>query len=196
MIRKLARSEGLFVGWSCGAAVFGALEYAKEKLGTDDTMVIILPDHGTRYLNKIYNDNWMQDHGFLETREFATARDIIKNKNGLDKLFTIPKTMTIGEAIRLLSQEGISQLPVIDGSEFIGSVIDSKMLQQLIENPDLKNEEVGSLMDNPLQFVAMNSTLDVLTSLIDHHNKALLVRDDSNEVHIITQHDILLAMTN
>ena len=76
MTRRLAREEGLFVGWSCGSAVHGALEYAREHLTDDDVMVIILPDHGTRYLGKIYNDTWMKDHGFLE-RTFATARDIV-----------------------------------------------------------------------------------------------------------------------
>ena len=84
MARKLSREEGLFVGWSSGSAVHGALEYARENLRKNDTMVILLPDHGTRYLAKVYNDQWMQDHGFLETRAFGTARDIIAQRNGKD----------------------------------------------------------------------------------------------------------------
>ncbi len=82
MTRRLAREEGLFVGWSCGSAVHGALEWAREHLTDDDVMVIMLPDHGTRYLGKIYNDTWMKDHGFLEDRAFKTARDIMHHKNG------------------------------------------------------------------------------------------------------------------
>ena len=78
MTRRLAREEGLFVGWSCGSAVFGALEYARKHLKESDLMVIILPDHGTRYLGKIYNDNWMKDHGYVESTEFGNARDIIR----------------------------------------------------------------------------------------------------------------------
>ncbi len=74
--RRLAREEGLFVGWSSGSALHGALEYAQAHLKESDVMVILLPDHGTRYLNKVYNDQWMKDHGFLE-RQFATAKDII-----------------------------------------------------------------------------------------------------------------------
>ncbi len=195
MTRNLARQEGLFVGWSCGAAVFGALEYAREKLSEDDIMVIILPDHGTRYLNKIYNDDWMHDRGFVESRSFATAGDIVRSKNGKTSLFTISADKTVGEAIELLNQKGISQIPVTDKGEFVGSIADYKLLHQLIAKPELKKELIRNIMDQPLRFVALNNTLDVLTSLIDQDNKALLARDENNEVHIITQHDILLAMS-
>src|SRR4051812_4061526 len=80
MARRLSREEGLFVGWSSGSAMHGALEYAREHMKKDDVMVVLLPDHGTRYLNKVYNDNWMKDHGFLEERTFSSARDIIFNR--------------------------------------------------------------------------------------------------------------------
>lgn len=196
MTRRLAREEGLFVGWSCGSAVFGALEYAREHLKEEDVMVIILPDHGTRYLNKIYNDNWMKDHGFLELRDFATAKDIIHSKNGSDRLLTIEKDMRISDAVRLLHKEGISQIPVTDDEHIIGSLTDSKILGQLIENPEIKDQPVSQLMDPPFKFVGMDNTLDVLSSLIDRENKALLVRDELNKVHIITQADLLMAMTS
>jgi len=195
MTRKLAREEGLFVGWSCGAAVFGALEYGRPHLKENDMMVVLLPDHGTRYLNKIYNDDWMKDRGFIESRSFATAGDIILAKNGTDTLYTVPSNISVGEAIKILNQRGISQLPVVENNEFIGSIIDSKLLHLLLANPELKDESIKKVMDEPLRFVAMNNTLDVLSSLIDHDHKALLVRDNKNQVHIITQHDILLAMT-
>jgi len=178
MTRRLAREEGLFVGWSCGSAVFGALEYAKDLLTDDDMMVIILPDHGTRYLAKVFSDNWMKDHGFFEEREFATAKDIIRNKNSRGDLATIPIEMSVVDAITLLNQKGISQAPVIKKNQFVGSIIDSKLLHQLIENPELKDKPVAEVMDQPLPFVAMDNTLDVLSSLIDHNNKALLVRDE------------------
>ena len=196
MARRLAREEGLFIGWSCGSAVFGALEYARNHMKDDDLMVIILPDHGTRYLNKIYNDDWMKDRGFFESREFASAKDIIHAKNGTDKLFTINKNQKIGDVIQLLSREGISQVPVTDGEDFVGSITDSRLLKSLLENPEVKNDPIESVMDAPLQFVGMDNTLDVLSSLIDNDKKALLVRDEKNEVHIITQHDILVAMTS
>ncbi len=196
MTRRLAREEGLFVGWSCGTAVFGALEYAQENLKKDDVMVIILPDHGTRYLNKVYNDTWMKDHGFLE-RDFATARDIIQHKIGHSHLLTVNKSIKVGEAIRLLNKEGISQIPVMDESgHIVGSLSDSKLLGHLIEHPEIKEAEVAEIMDAPFKFVGLDNTIDALSSLIDKENKALLVRDESNQVHIITQSDLLMAMTN
>ena len=194
MTRQLARKEGLFVGWSSGSAVYGALEYARGNLTKGDIMVIILPDHGTRYLAKVYNDNWMRDHGFLESMDFATAKDIIESKNGQGELFTIEKSMKVGEVITLLNKEGISQVPVIDHDNFVGSVTDSKLLHELIGNPDLKDKTVEEVMDDPMPFVALDNTLDVLSSLIDHDNQALLVRDQHKKIHIITQHDLLMAM--
>lgn len=194
MTRRLAREEGLFVGWSCGAAVHGALEYARENMKEDDVMVIILPDHGTRYLNKIYNDDWMRDHGFLERRDFATARDIIRSK-GNSRLITIQEKQTVGEAVALMLKEGISQLPVVDeNGHFTGSLSESKLLHKLIENPELRQTAIREVMDPPFKFVGMDNTLDVLSSLLDKENKALLVRDENNQVHIITQADLLMAL--
>ena len=195
MARKLARQEGLFIGWSCGSAVHGALEYARENLKEDDVMVIILPDHGTRYLGKVYNDNWMKDHGFLEERKFATAKDIISNRDSSAKLHTISKETKVGEAILTMNKHGIDQVPVVDGDEFVGSLNDTKILKSLLENPDIKNESVSDVMDAPFQFVGLDNTLDVLSSLINKDSRALLVRDQNNEVHIITQSDLLVAIS-
>src|SRR5690606_7999179 len=107
MARKLAREEGLFVGWSSGSAVHGALEYAREHLKEGDLMVILLPDHGTRYLAKVYNDQWMKDHGFLESRSFGTARDIIAARGESDDLFTVGGDALVSDAIMILNREGI-----------------------------------------------------------------------------------------
>ena len=194
--RRLAREEGLFVGWSCGAAVHGALEWARAHLTETDVMVVILPDHGTRYLNKIYNDDWMKDHGFLE-RSYSTAKEIVRRRNGSGRLVTVPQSATVQEAIRLLSKEGISQVPVVDGrQQIVGSLTDSHVLHRLIEQPAVKEQPVTEIMDPPFKFVALDSSLDVLSSLIDRNNQALLVRDEGNQVHIITQADLLLAATN
>jgi cystathionine beta-synthase len=195
MARKLSREEGLFVGWSSGSAMHGALEYAQQHLKAGDLMVVLLPDHGTRYLNKVYNDQWMKDHGFLEQRAFATAKDIVRSKHGKDGLFTIAKKSKIGDAIYIMNREGIDQVPVVEGEEFVGSVAASSLLEKIIAAPSLKDHAVGDLMDKPMQFVALDSTLDVLTSMLNKNSKALLVRDEHEKVHIITQHDILQAMT-
>ncbi|MGB3619076.1 MAG: cystathionine beta-synthase [Catalinimonas sp.] len=196
MTRRLAREEGLFIGWSCGAAVHGALEWARAHLKAGEVMVVLLPDHGTRYLNKVYNDDWMRDHGYLE-RSFSTAREIVHRRNGSGRLVTVPQSATVQEAIRLLSKEGISQIPVIDGKDqIVGSLTDNRVLHRLIEAPELKEQAVSEIMDPPFKFVALDSSLDVLSSLIDRDNQALLVRDEGQRVHIITQADLLLAATN
>lgn len=197
MARRLAREEGLFCGWSCGSAVHGALEFAKENLGEDDVMVILLPDHGTRYLGKVYNDNWMKDHGFLESRKFATAKDIIEARNGASELKTIDQHMTVGDAILTMNKFGIDQVPVVNESgDFVGSLNDTKVLKSLLENPEVKNEKVSEIMDPGFQFVGMDNTVDVLSSLISKEAHALLVRDDQNKVHIVTQSDLLMAISS
>ncbi len=196
MTRRLSREEGMFVGWSCGSAVAGALEYAKKNLKEDDVMVIILPDHGTRYLGKIYNDNWMRDHGFIEDAKFATARDIISHRNGHNGLTTITKDSLIGDAIKTMNKIGVDQVPVVNGSnEIVGSLTDTKVLGALIDDPELKSKSVDQVMDPPFQFVAMDNTLDVLSSILKKEKKAVLVRDEVDKVHIITQSDLLMAMT-
>jgi cystathionine beta-synthase len=137
----------------------------------------------------------MNDHGFTEKTELATAKDIIDWKIN-DRLVAINVDMLVGEVIKILNKEGISQIPVMDGQEIVGSITDYKLLRLLIDDRTTSNEKIINVMDKPLQFVGLDNTLDVLTSLIDRENKALLVRDEQNQIHIITQHDILMAMTN
>ncbi|WP_194975047.1 cystathionine beta-synthase [Aquiflexum lacus] len=194
MTRRLSKEEGLFVGWSCGSAVHGALEYAKENLKEGDRMVIILPDHGTRYLGKIYNDDWMRNHGFLEDKTFGTARDIISSRNGSYQLLVSKKTDSVKDTINLMNSKSVSQIPVMEDGHVVGSITDSKLLSKIIENPELKDAAVADVMEDPMKFVALDSTLDVLSSMLDTA-KAVLVRDDNHQVHIVTKHDILEAMT-
>lgn len=101
---------------------------------------------------------------------------------------------TVNDAVELMNQKGISQIPVGKEQEVVGSLTDSKLLKKLIEEPELKHKLVKEVMDNPFMFVAADSTIDTLSSLIDSHDAALLVRDKHHHVHIITQHDLLLAM--
>ncbi len=195
MARKISREEGLFVGWSSGSAVHGAIEYARDHMKNDDVMVILLPDHGTRYLAKVYNDQWMKDHGFVEARSFGSARDILNQRNGKDSLITVNKSAKVSEAILVFNREGIDQVPVTENGHFIGSISASGLLEKIIQDPQLQKKQVGEVMDKPMLFVAPDSTLDVLSSLLNKDNKALLVRDAQEKVHIITQHDVLKAMT-
>ncbi|NKB76409.1 MAG: pyridoxal-phosphate dependent enzyme [Gammaproteobacteria bacterium] len=192
MTRRLSREEGLFVGWSCGSAVWGALEWAKDNLKEEDVMVIILPDHGTRYLGKVYNDTWMKDHGFLEEREYSSAKSIIAKQSGENALSTISNNAKVSEAVSLLTSSSISQIPVIDDSgEFVGSLCDSTLLSQLIGDPELRDKQVSDVMQKPFQFVPADTTMDVLSSMITRENPAVMVRDSEGHPRIITQHDLL-----
>jgi cystathionine beta-synthase len=194
MTRRLSREEGLFVGWSCGSAVHGALEYAKANLKEGDRMVIILPDHGTRYLGKVYNDEWMRNHGFLEDKFFATARDIVNNRSENYSLIVAEKSDHVKTAIGLMSNKSVSQIPVMEDGEVVGCLTDNKLLSKIIDNPELKDATVAEVMENSMKFVAFDSTLDVLSSMLDKE-KAVLVRDENNRIHIITKHDVLEAIT-
>jgi cystathionine beta-synthase len=194
MTRRLAKEEGLFVGWSSGSVMHGALEYAQEHMKKGDIYVLLLPDHGTRYLAKVYNDQWMRDHGFLDTRTFGTARDIIKTRSKKENLHTVNKATHVSDAIMLMSKEGIDQIPVTDNGHFVGSVSSASLLEKMISDPRLQQKQVGEVLEKPMQFVAPDSTLDVLSSLLNKENKAVLVRDENQHVHIITQHDVLKAI--
>ena len=196
MARRLSREEGMFAGWSCGSAVWGALEWARDHLKEDDVMVVILPDHGTRYLGKVYSDDWMKDHGFLEEREYRSAASIISKQGGEDALTTIDHDAKVSDAIALLTSVSISQLPVVDGENFVGSLSDTRLLTQLIEDPSLRERQVHEVMEKPFQFVPVNSTLDVLSSMITRENPAVMVRDSKNRPRIITQHDLLESIAN
>ncbi len=190
MTRRLAREEGLFVGWSCGSAVFGAIEYAKENLKEDDVMVIILPDHGTRYLNKIYNDDWMKERGFLENRQYSTASEIV---DGQSALITVNKDDNVSSVVDLLKKKAISQLPVVDGDQFVGSLTDAVLLKKVLEDPEVIHKRVEEVMGEPFPFVAADTTVDVMSSMMSHGSSALLIRQNG-EIKIITQADLLSAV--
>lgn len=194
MTRRLAREEGLFVGWSCGSVVHGALEYARENLKEGDMMVVLLPDHGTRYLGKVYNDDWMRNHGFLEDKNFTTARDIINSRQDAYELVVVEPETLVKEAIGKMNATSVSQIPVMEKGQVVGSITDNKLLHRIIEAPALKDAMVKEVMEEPMKFVALDSTLDVLSSMVDKE-KAVLVRDVKNQIHIITKHDILGAIT-
>lgn len=195
MTRRLSREEGLFVGWSAGSAVHGALEYARENLREGDKMVILLPDHGSRYVGKVYNEDWMRNHGFLEDKTFGTAKDIIDTKQGRHELVVVHKQDKVKDAIALMNSKSVSQIPVMENGDVVGSITDNKLLSRIITDPDLKDAVVGDVMEDPMKFVALGSTLDVLSSMVDKE-KAVLVRDEQHHIHIITKHDILTAVTS
>jgi cystathionine beta-synthase len=102
----------------------------------------------------------------------------------------------VSDVILMMNREGIDQIPVLEDTQFVGSVSSASLLEKIIQDPQLQNKQVGEVMDKPMLFVAPDSTLDVLSSLLNKDNKAVLVRDAAEKVHIITQHDVLRAITS
>jgi cystathionine beta-synthase len=190
MARKLSRMEGLFVGWSCGSAVQAALEYAKD-LRKDDLMVIILPDHGTRYLGKIYNDAWMRDHDFIDEGTMLTAGQVVSRKIQADPLVTIPADHTLVDAIRVMREKLISQIPVMRDGEQIGSINESRLLNTILDDPSLKHAPVSQAMSDPLPFVLATTRIDVVSKMITKDNPAVLVQKEDGELDIITKFDLI-----
>lgn len=194
MARKLAKTEGLFIGWSCGAAAHGALEYAKH-LKKDDLMVIILPDHGTRYLGKIYNDEWMRRHNFMDMESLLTAEQILKNKQNTAPLVTVEEGDALGQAMLIMREQLISQIPVMSNGNIIGSLHENRVLNTILDDPTLKEAPVSQAMSDPLPFVLPSTRIDVISKLINKENPAVLVKGDQ-QLDIITQYDLISVLSS
>ncbi|MEO0898997.1 MAG: pyridoxal-phosphate dependent enzyme [Bacteroidota bacterium] len=191
MTRKLARLEGLFIGWSCGAAVAGALEWAKDNLKQDDLMVIILPDHGTRYLGKVYSDTWMQNHHFLDEGTILTAGEILKKKPQNGGLHTLDVSQTLSEAINMMRAQDVSQIPVMENGKVVGSLDETRVLNTILDNPGLKNSPITQAMSDPFPFVLSSTRMDILSKLITKDNPAVLVQKEDEGIDIITKYDLI-----
>lgn len=195
MTRKLSRLEGLFVGWSCGSAVHGALEYAKD-LGKDDLVVVILPDHGTRYLGKVYNDAWMGNHDFIDEATMLTAQQILNRKKDDPGLVTLDVNQPLAEAVSIMREKVLSQIPVTDGKEIVGSLNEARVLNTLLDNPSLKNSPIKESMSDPLPFVLPSTRIEVVSKLINKDNPAVLVKTNDGPLNIITQYDLINILAN
>ena len=192
MTRRIPREEGIFVGNSSGAALAGLLQM-KDRFKKGDLVVVIFPDHGSRYMGKMFNDDWMRDRGFLVNRNPKAINLIGRNKD--KKLVTVEADKDISEAFNLMREFDISQVPVTRNGEFIGSLSDSHLYSKLIDRPELKNEKVAQLMQKPFPFVAPTASIEDISALINRENDAVLVRDMLSDVHIITKYDIIEAMS-
>jgi cystathionine beta-synthase len=192
MTREVARKEGIFAGNSTGSAVAGLLQM-KERFKAGDVVVIIFPDHGTRYLGKMYNDDWLRDRGFLKDGKL-TARDIISKKEN-QEIITIDCEKTVLEAINTIKSLNISQIPVTQKGMVIGKITESDILDSLIENPGIKSQPVKNISTAPFPFVDLNTSIDKISGMINKDNIAVLVEDDNGKIEIITQYDIINAIS-
>lgn len=192
MTREIARKEGIFAGNSTGAAVAGTLQM-KDRFKEGDVVVIIFPDHGTRYLGKMYNDDWLRDRGFLKDGKL-TAKDIIAKKESTE-IITIDCEKTVLEAINVIKSLNISQIPVTQQGMVIGKITESDILDSLMENPGIKSQPVKSISTTPFPFIDLNTSIDKISGMINKDNIAVLVEDEQGKIEIITQYDIINAIS-
>ncbi len=195
--RALAKQEGLFIGGSCGAALWGALEYARQNnLGENDVVVVILPDSGTRYVSKIYNDDWMRSNGFLDYGNGLNASSIIDSgKKRTSELITVAASDTLGKAVHLMQSNNISQLPVLNEGKFVGSLSEKNILSRLLQNPEASSDSVASVMDEPLPILPADSGVDKISKSLHQQAGAVLIEIENGEFHILTRSDIISALS-
>jgi cystathionine beta-synthase len=191
MTREIARKEGIFAGNSTGSAVAGVLQM-KDRFKAGDVVVIIFPDHGSRYMGKMYNDDWLRDRGFLKD-EKLTARHIIERKEN-QQIITIDCEKTILEAINTIKSLNISQIPVTQKGMVIGKITESDILNSLIENPSIKSQPIKNITTSPFPFVDLNTSIDNISAMINKDNIAVLV-EANGQIEIITQYDIINAIS-
>jgi cystathionine beta-synthase len=190
MARRIAKEEGMFCGYSAGSCLQGLMQL-KDQLKKEDVVVCIFHDHGSRYVGKIYNDQWMMERGFLEVK---TLKDIVSSRGSKQKLISINSTHTVSEAVKLMRKYEIEHIPVIDDQNIVGSISENGLFQKLFSNPEIKETEVKNVLENSYPIVDFNTPVEKISALINKENGAILSKDESGMIHIITKYDILQAL--
>jgi cystathionine beta-synthase len=189
--RKLAKEEGIFVGNSAGSAIKGLLQL-KHEFTKDDVVVVLFHDHGSRYVGKMFNDEWMRERGFLEEK-VTVAIDLIKNH--IEKpLITVKTEELVSHAIDRMSQYNISQIPVEDTNGFVGSVDESNLFRLCFEDRNIADKPIKEVMSNMFPVVMKNTSVEEISKLINKDNQAVLVDLENGKYHIITKHDVISAI--
>ncbi len=189
MARRIAKEEGMFCGYSAGSCLQGLMQL-KDKLNKDDLVVCIFHDHGSRYVGKVYNDQWMADRGFLEVKTF---RDIVNSRGG-KKLITITPTDTVSATVNLMKKYDIENIPVIDGHEICGSVSEGGLFQKVFNNPSLSSTTVSTVMEPSYPVVSFDSPVEKLGNLMNKETGAVIAKDEKGDWHIVTKYDVIQSM--
>jgi cystathionine beta-synthase len=192
MTRRIAREEGIFAGNSAGSAMAGLLQL-REHFTDDDVIVVIFHDHGTRYLGKMFNDEWMREKGFLE-KTGMTARDLVST--GVSgELCSIESNEPVEHAVRLMSEHDFSQISITRDQRLIGSLNEAHLYEELVRAPDVKAQAVESIMQPAFPFVDVSTPVDLLQTMITPQNPAVLVRDfKTDKTFIITRSDLIRVL--
>ena len=191
--RELAKKEGLFLGYSCGSA-FQGLRQLKDELPEDAVTVVLFHDHGSRYVAKVYNDDWMRDRGFLTT-EKSNAGDLVEAHQSL-KLITAAPNERVSQVVQKMQQYNISQVPILDeNGQFVGSVDESDVFHKILADSEISEQPISTVMKAPYPCVEAADDIKSVARHINKENNAVMVRLGENEYHIITRQDVIGALS-
>ncbi|MDO8666849.1 MAG: pyridoxal-phosphate dependent enzyme [Gemmatimonadales bacterium] len=191
MARRVTREEGIFVGGSTGLNVWSALEAARRIDDPDAMVVTILCDTGERYLSKVYDDNWMRENQMLP-EERVTAETLLEGRApGIPPLVSVAPAASVRQALNLMSTYHISEIPVIDGSDCVGSLSEAALMARTLEDGKLLERAVTDVMGSPYPVVDVHLPLERLTALLSRDTPAVLVRRDGKLGGIVTRYDVL-----
>ncbi len=192
MTRRIAREEGIFAGNSAGSAMAGLLQL-KDNFREDDVVVVIFHDHGSRYLGKMFNDDWMREKGFFE-KTGMTARDLVAS--GLSgELFAIEGAQPVAAAAKQMSEHDFSQISITHDRRLVGSLNETHLYDVLVRNPAAREQPVESIMQPAFPFVDISTPVELLSHMITPANPAVLVRDFKTEkTFIITRSDVMRVL--
>jgi cystathionine beta-synthase len=186
--RKIALEEGIFVGNSAGACIKGLLQL-KEHFTKDDVVVVLFHDSGSRYVGKMFNDDWMRERGFLE-ENVTKAEDVIKDH--LDKQLIVVRTEElVSHAIERMRKYKISQIPVVDITGFVGSVDETDLFRSYVADKNVAEKPIKEVMGKPFPIVKLGTPIEEVSKLFTKENDAVLVDLENGNHHIITKYDII-----
>jgi cystathionine beta-synthase len=192
MTRRISREEGIFAGNSAGSAMAGLLQL-RDHFKDDDVIVVIFHDHGTRYLGKMFNDEWMREKGFIE-KHGMKARDLVAMKLS-GELCSLESEEPVEHAIRLMSEHDFSQLSVMRDNRLVGSLNETHLYNELLRNPEVKRQPVDTIMQPAFPFVDVSTPVELLQTMITPQNPAVLVRDfKTDKTFIITRSDLIRVL--
>jgi len=190
MTRRLAKEEALFCGYSAGSCITGLMQL-KDRLKKGDLVVAILHDHGSRYVAKVYNDQWMAERGFFDVKSF---RDVV-HARGKQKLITIEPSQSVAEAVELMKKYDIEHIPVVDREgAVIGAISENGLFGKVFSNPDIRTEKIEAVMEKQFPVVSFDTPIEKLGTLINKENGAVLAKDESGHYHIVTKYDVIQAL--
>jgi cystathionine beta-synthase len=192
MTRRLAREEGIFAGNSAGSAMAGLLQL-KEHFTKDDLVVVIFHDHGSRYLGKMFNDDWMREKGFIE-KTGMTAGDLVADRLS-GELLSVECNEPVAQAIRIMSEHDFSQISITHDNRLVGSLNEAHLYEELVKDSKIKGHPVETIMEPAFPFVDVSTPVDLLSTMITPHNPAVLVRDfKTDKTFIITRSDLIRVL--